>query len=109
MFWCMRHRICVALYEKIVKFRPAWQSEDHNAGTIKIVMTGAAADPVVWQQHIRDKRRREGLAKRFKNPKDSLKLVIVRDMWLTGFDVPCLHTMYLDKYIRSHGLMHAIP
>ena len=71
-------------------------------------MTGAATDPVAWQQHIRDKKRREGLAKRFKNPKDSLKLVIVRDMWLTGFDVPCLHTMYLDKYMRSHGLMQAI-
>ena len=71
-------------------------------------MTGSAADGPEWQQHVRDKRRREALAKRFKDPKDPFKIVIVRDMWLTGFDVPCLHTMYLDKYMRSHGLMQAI-
>ena len=108
MIVCMSRRICVDLYGQITKLRPEWHSDDDNAGAIKVVMTGAATDPVNWQQHIRDKRRREGLAKRFKNPKDSLKLVIVRDMWLTGFDVPCLHTMYLDKYMRSHGLMQAI-
>lgn len=108
MIVCMSRRICVDLYDQIVKLRPEWHAEDDQAGAIKVVMTGAAADPVKWQQHIRDKKRREGLAKRFKNPKDSLRLVIVRDMWLTGFDVPCLHTMYLDKYMRSHGLMQAI-
>jgi type I restriction enzyme R subunit len=104
----MSRRICVELYTQIVKLRPEWHNEDDRAGAIKVVMTGAATDLVNWQQHIRDKRRREALAKRFKNPKDSMKLVIVRDMWLTGFDVPCLHTMYLDKYMRSHGLMQAI-
>lgn len=108
MIVCMSRRICVELYAQITKLRPEWHAEDDQAGAIKVVMTGAATDPVNWQQHIRDKRRREGLAKRFKNPKDAMKLVIVRDMWLTGFDVPCLHTMYLDKYMRSHGLMQAI-
>lgn len=108
MIVCMSRRICVDLYTQITKLRPEWHSEDDLFGSIKIVMTGAATDPIGWQQHIRDKRRREALAKRIKNPKDSLKLVIVRDMWLTGFDVPCLHTMYLDKYMRSHGLMQAI-
>jgi type I restriction enzyme R subunit len=108
MIVCMSRRICVELYAQITKVRPDWDTEDDKTGAIKVVMTGAATDPVTWQQHIRDKKRREGLAKRFKNPKDSLKLVIVRDMWLTGFDVPCLHTMYLDKYMRSHGLMQAI-
>jgi type I restriction enzyme R subunit len=75
---------------------------------VKIVMTGSAADGPEWQQHIRDKRRREALGKHFKNAKDPLKIVIVRDMWLTGFDVPCLHTMYIDKPMRGHGLMQAI-
>ncbi len=108
MIVCMSRRICVDLYAEITKLRPDWHTEDDKTGAIKVVMTGAATDPVIWQQHIRDKRRREGLAKRFKSPKDALRLVIVRDMWLTGFDVPCLHTMYLDKYMRSHGLMQAI-
>ena len=75
---------------------------------MKIVMTGSAADPPSWQPHIRNKPRREELAKRFKNPNDPFKLVIVRDMWLTGFDAPCLHTMYVDKPMRGHGLMQAI-
>src|SRR5260370_34543651 len=108
MIVCMSRRICVDLYAQITKFRPDWHADDDKTGAIKVVMTGAATDAVSWQQHIRDKRRREGLAKHFKNPKDSMKLVIGRDMWLTGFDVPCLHTMYLDKYMRSHGLMQAI-
>src|SRR5204863_1780211 len=73
-----------------------------------LVMTGSASDPLGWQPHIRSKARREALARRFKDPADPLKLVIVRDMWLTGFDVPCLHTMYLDKPMRGHGLMQAI-
>jgi len=108
MIVCMSRRICVDLYNAIVKLRPAWHSEDDKAGKIKIVMTGAATDPLEWQQHIRDKRRRDALALRFKEPKDAFEVVIVRDMWLTGFDVPCLHTMYLDKYMRAHGLMQAI-
>src|SRR5690606_38209084 len=85
-----------------------WHDEDDAHGAIKIVMTGSASDPKAWQQHIRSKGRREALAKRFKDPTDPLKLVIVRDMWLTGFDAPCLHTMYVDKPMRGHGLMQAI-
>ena len=109
MIVCMSRRICVDLYNAIAKLRPDWHSEDDNAGMLKVVMTGAATDPLDWQQHIRDKRRRDALALRFsKTPKDPFKLVIVRDMWLTGFDVPPLHTMYLDKYMRAHGLMQAI-
>jgi type I restriction enzyme R subunit len=109
MIVCMSRRICVDLYNAIVNLRPEWHSEDDSAGMMKVVMTGAAPDPLEWQQHIRDKRRRDALALRFsKEPKDPFKLAIVRDMWLTGFDVPPLHTMYLDKYMRAHGLMQAI-
>jgi len=105
---CMSRRICVDLYAEIVKLRPGWHAEGDTEGAIKVVMTGSAADPVDWQQHIRDKTRRKGLAKRFKDPDDPLRIVLVRDMWLTGFDAPCLHTMYLDKPMRGHGLMQAI-
>jgi type I restriction enzyme, R subunit len=109
MIVCMSRRICVDLYNAIVKLRPNWDSEDDNLGTIKVVMTGKASDPVEWQQHVRGgKPRREFIAKRFKDPKDPLKVAIVRDMWLTGFDVPCLHTMYVDKPMQRHGLMQAI-
>jgi len=108
MVVCMSRRICVALYDAIVKLRPAWHHEDDNKGSIKIVMTGSASDPPEWQPHIRTKERREKLAARFKDPDDPFRIVIVRDMWLTGFDVPCLHTMYLDKPMRGHGLMQAI-
>ena len=108
MIVCMSRRICVELYNEIVKLRPRWHNKDDQKGVIKIVMTGNASDPTEWQQHIRNKPRRRQLAKRFKNPKDPFKIVIVRDMWLTGFDVPCLHTMYLDKPMRGHGLMQAI-
>lgn len=108
MVVCMSRRICVDLYNAIVSIRPDWHYEDDDKGFIKIVMTGSAADPIGWQSHIRNKQRREQLAKRFKDPKDGFKMVIVRDMWLTGFDVPCLHTMYADKPMRSHGLMQAI-
>jgi type I restriction enzyme R subunit len=104
----MSRRICVNLYREIVTLRPEWHGDEDSDGAIKIVMTGSATDPLEWQQHIRNKQRREGIGERFKNPKDSLKLVIVRDMWLTGFDVPCLHTMYVDKYMHAHGLMQAI-
>jgi len=108
MIVCMSRRICVALYEEIVKLRPEWHSTDDNGGTIKIVMTGAASDPPEWQQHIGNKARRDLLAKRARDAKDPLKLVIVRDMWLTGFDAPCMHTMYVDKPMQGHGLMQAI-
>ncbi len=110
MIVCMSRRICVALYNAIIKLRPEWHSDDDEAGTIKIVMTGAASDPPDWQAHIgkRPKARRELMAKRAKDANDPLRLVIVRDMWLTGFDAPCMHTMYVDKPMRGHGLMQAI-
>ncbi|HEY1067443.1 MAG TPA: type I restriction endonuclease subunit R, partial [Pirellulales bacterium] len=108
MVVCMSRRICTDLYNAIVALRPHWEHADDDKGVMKIIMTGAAADPLEWQPHIRSKARREELAKRFKNPKDPFKIVIVRDMWLTGFDAPCLHTMYADKPMRGHGLMQAI-
>ncbi len=108
MIVCMSRRICVALYEALRKQRPAWHADDDDKGAMKIVMTGDKSDPLGWQPHIRSKARREALAKRFKNPQDPLEIVIVRDMWLTGFDAPCLHTMYVDKPMKSHGLMQAI-
>jgi type I restriction enzyme R subunit len=108
MVVCMSRRICVELYKAIVALRPEWHDESDDAGAIKVVMTGSASDPADWQQHIRSKGRREALAKRVKNPDDPLKIVLVRDMWLTGFDAPCLHTMYVDKPMQGHGLMQAI-
>ena len=108
MIVCMSRRICVELYSELIKLRPEWHSDKDEEGTLKVVMTGSASDPVSWQQHIRSKRGREELAKRFKKAEDPLKLVIVRDMWLTGFDAPCLHTMYVDKPMSGHGLMQAI-
>ena len=105
---CMSRRICVSLYDEIVKLRPEWHSDDDETGAIKIVMSGSASDPVEWQQHIGGKRRRDALAKRARKVDDPLKLVIVRDMWLTGFDAPCMNTMYVDKPMRGHGLMQAI-
>ncbi|MYC76150.1 type I restriction endonuclease subunit R [Candidatus Poribacteria bacterium] len=104
----MSRRICVDLYNAIVKRRPEWHDAADKKGEIKVVMTGSASDDVSWQPHIRKKARREDMAVRFKNPDDPLKLVIVRDMWLTGFDAPSLHTMYVDKPMRGHGLMQAI-
>jgi len=108
MIVCMSRRICVDLYKAITAIRPDWHHDDDGAGILKIVMTGSASDPVDWQPHIRNKPRREELAKRFKDPKDPFRVAIVRDMWLTGFDAPCLHTMYVDKPMRGHGLMQAI-
>jgi type I restriction enzyme R subunit len=108
MIVCMSRRICVELYNEIVRLRPEWHHEDDDKGVIKVVMTGSASDPPEWQPHIRNKERREFLANRFRNPKDPFKIVIVRDMWLTGFDCPSLHTMYVDKPMRAHGLMQAI-
>jgi type I restriction enzyme R subunit len=110
MVVCMSRRICVDLYNAIVKLRPQWHSDDDEAGAIKVIMTGTASDRPAWQLHIgkRPKARRELIAKRAKNAADPLKLVIVRDMWLTGFDAPCMHTMYVDKPMKGHGLMQAI-
>ncbi len=108
MVVCMSRRICVELYRELVRLRPDWHDEDDARGAIKVVMTGSASDPPDWQPHIRNKPRREALANRFRDPNDPFQLVIVRDMWLTGFDCPSLHTMYLDKPMRGHGLMQAI-
>src|SRR5579883_1743973 len=108
MIVCMSRRIAVDLYNAIVKLRPGWHAEEDEKGAIKVVMTGSAADKLELQPHIRNKARREFLAQRFKDPDDSMKLVIVRDMWLTGFDAPCMHTMYVDKPMQRHGLMQAI-
>jgi type I restriction enzyme R subunit len=108
MIVCMSRRICVDMYNAIVKLRPDWHSNDDDKGVLKIVMSGSASDRAEWQPHIRSKPRREALAKRFKDPDDPMKMVIVRDMWLTGFDCPSLHTMYVDKPMRGHGLMQAI-
>ena len=108
MIVCMSREICVGMYDAITKIHPEWHNPEDNNGAIKVVMTGSASDPLEWQGHIRNKQRREEIAKRFKNPEDPLKMVIVRDMWLTGFDVPCLHTMYVIKPMQSHGLMQAI-
>lgn len=108
MIVCMSRRICVELYKRIVALRPDWHSDDEGKGALKVVMTGSASDPLDWQPHIRNKPRREDLANRFRDPKDPLQIVIVRDMWLTGFDAPALHTMYVDKPMRGHALMQAI-
>ena len=108
MVVCMSRRICVELYREIAALRPEWSAEADEQGAMKVVMTGSASDPLPWQQHIRNKKRREDLALRFRDPKDSFQIVIVRDMWLTGFDAPSLHTMYVDKPMRGHGLMQAI-
>ena len=108
MVVCMSRRICVDLYRELVRLRPGWHDEDDARGAIKVVMTGSASDSPEWQQHIRSKAWREALAQRFRDPADPMKIVLVRDMWLTGFDAPSLHTMYVDKPMRGHGLMQAI-
>jgi type I restriction enzyme R subunit len=104
----MSRRIAVELYRALVALRPAWHGEDDEHGSLKVVMTGSASDPLDWQPHIRNKARRETLAARFRDAVDPFRIVIVRDMWLTGFDAPSLHTMYIDKPMRGHGLMQAI-
>ena len=108
MIVCMSRRICIDLYRELVRLRPEWEGEDDDKGSLKVVMTGSASDPTDWQPHIRNKTRREALAKRFRDSDDSLRMVLVRDMWLTGFNAPSLHTMYVDKPMRGHGLMQAI-
>ncbi len=108
MVVCMSRRICIDLYRELVRLRPEWHDLDDARGAAKVVMTGSATDRTDWQPHIRNKPRREALAKRFRDPEDPFRIVLVRDMWLTGFDAPCLHTMYLDKPMRGHGLFQAI-
>lgn len=108
MVVCMSRRICVELYNAIVAIQPDWHSDDVNSGKIKVVMTGGAGDSDFLQPHIGGKQRRDTLAKRMKDNGDELKIVIVRDMWLTGFDVPSMHTMYIDKPMKGHNLMQAI-
>ncbi len=105
---CMSRRICVDLYSQLIALHPDWHDEDDSKGAIKVIMTGSASDPLNFQPHIHSKKARDAIAKRLRNPNDPLKLVIVRDMWLTGFDAPCLHTMYIDKPMRGHNLMQAI-
>jgi type I restriction enzyme R subunit len=104
----MSRRIAVELYKEIALLRPEWAVDDDGAGALKVVMTGSASDPLDWQPHIRNKARREALAQRFRDSADPFRMVIVRDMWLTGFDCPSLATMYVDKPMRGHGLMQAI-
>lgn len=108
MIVCMSRRICVDLYDEIIKIRPDWHSDDDAEGTIKVVMTGSSSDPLNFQPHVRNKPKRKALGERLKDPKDSLKLAIVRDMWLTGFDAPSMHTLYIDKPMKGHNLMQAI-
>jgi type I restriction enzyme R subunit len=108
MVVCMSRRICVELHNELVRLRPEWAGTGDADGVVKIIMTGSASDGPEWQQHIRNKPAREALALRFKNPDDPFKIAIVRDMWLTGFDVPCLSTMYIDKPMQGHTLMQAI-
>lgn len=108
MIVCMSRRICVELYDAITKLRPDWHNDDVDKGKIKVVMTGSAADNEKLQKHLGGKQRRDLLAKRMKDNSDELKIVIVRDMWLTGFYVPSMHTMYIDKPMKGHNLMQAI-
>ena len=108
MVVCMSRRICVELYRELVKLRPEWEDEDDTKGQIKVVMTGSASDPLDWQKHVRSKNARETLGNRFRNPDDPFRVVLVRDMWLTGFDAPSLHTMYVDKPMQGHNLFQAI-
>jgi type I restriction enzyme R subunit len=108
MIVCMSRRICIALYKALIELHPEWHSQEINQGVLKVVITASPSDPLDWQPFATTKADREQLAKRFKDPKDSFKIAIVRDMWLTGFDVPSLHTMYVDKPMKGHGLMQAI-
>ncbi|MCZ7652134.1 MAG: type I restriction endonuclease subunit R [Thermoanaerobaculia bacterium] len=108
MVVAMSRRICAELYRKIVELRPTWHADGDDAGAIKVVITGSASDEASLQPHIRNKSKLKAIEKRFKDPDDPMEIVIVRDMWLTGFDAPCAHTIYLDKPMRGHGLMQAI-
>jgi type I restriction enzyme R subunit len=108
MVVCMSRKIAAALYEELRALRPAWHDDAPERGAMKVVVTGSASDPMPLRQHVLSKGQREQLAQRFKDPSDPLQLVIVRDMWLTGFDAPCMHTLYVDKPMQGHNLMQAI-
>ncbi len=108
MIVCMSRRICVDLYRELTRLRPEWHGEDDDSGEIKVIMTGSGDDPIAFHPHVRGKLRQKTIEKRFKDPNDNLRIVIVRDMWLTGFDVPCAHTLYVDKPMKGHGLLQAI-
>jgi type I restriction enzyme, R subunit len=105
---CMSRRICVDMYNEIIKLKPEWHNDDDKKGYLKVIMTGNATDPLDWQKHIRNSEKRREIGDIYKDPSSETKLVIVRDMWLTGFDVPSLHTMYIDKPMKDHNLMQAI-
>lgn len=114
MVVAVSRRVCIDMYNEIIGLRPHWRGSETGEkgekgdGQIKVVITGSPADPPQWREHIRDKEERRLIGERFKNPDDPLKMVIVCDMWLTGFDVPCLHTLYVDKPLSGHILMQAI-
>ena len=108
MVVCMSRRICIALHDEIKKIRPNWYNKDDNKGVMKVVMTGSASDGKEYTEHTRNKEKRKNLAKIYKDPDSDFKLVIVRDMWLTGFDVPPMNTLYIDKVIKHHNLMQTI-
>ena len=108
MIVCMSRRICVDLYNELVALRPEWHNSDDKKGFVKVIMTGSSSDSKEWQEHIKNKQRRDEIGTKFKQPDNDLRIVIVRDMWLTGFDAPPVHTMYIDKPMKSHGLMQTI-
>ncbi|RYF41009.1 MAG: type I restriction endonuclease subunit R, partial [Cytophagaceae bacterium] len=108
MIVAMSRRIAVQLYQHIVELKPEWHSDKDEEGAIKVIMTGSSSDPQEFQPHIRNKQRRKDIGDRLKDATDPLKIVIVRDMWLTGFDAPVLHTLYVDKPMQGHNLMQAI-
>jgi type I restriction enzyme R subunit len=108
MFVAMSRRIAVELHNEIILLRPDWYHKDDDKGSIKVIMTGSSSDGPDWAEHIRNKQKRTAIGDRLKDPDDDLKIVIVRDMWLTGFDAPVLHTLYIDKPMSGHNLMQAI-
>ena len=108
MFVTMSRRIAVTMYNEIIKIHPEWHDDDLDKGCIKVVITANSSEGPELARHHMSKDQRRQVANRFKDPKDPLKFVIVCDMWLTGFDVPCLHTMYIDKPMKGHTLMQAI-
>jgi len=108
MIVCMSRRICVELYKEITNLKPEWHNADKSKGKIKVIMTNSASDPADWKDHFTSKKDREDMANRRKKEGDELEIAIFRDMWLTGFDVPCMHTMYIDKSMAEHNLMQAI-
>ena len=108
MFCCFSRKVAVTFYEILQRDKPDWFSDDDKKGKVKLIFSGSASDQLDFQKHIRTKKELEAIEKRFKNEEDDLKIIIVVDMWLTGFDVPCLHTLYVDKPLQHHNLIQAI-